>query len=647
MRITTHESGTSRSIRRQNHRPRRRLATGALALALLAAPLSLLGASQAAEGGETLRKQPAGATIFRLSSFNLLGAGHTDSGERKGWASGATRMKWAVQVLDDNGINVVGFQEMQQPQYDVFHELAGSRFGIFPGNQLTTAAMANSIAWRRDTWTLLRKETIQIPYFDGNLIRMPYVLLQNKQTGQQAWFFNTHNPADAHGPAQKWRDQAVAKEIDLVNGLREQYPGVPVFVTGDMNDRDKFFCPMTGNTELLAANGGASTAGGTVENGGCTMPEPSRVDWVLGTSDMNFTGYTALHDELVQKTTDHFVIYADANIPPPSVQESPVTRVLVLSVEGLRPSAIRKAGEAGTPVLHRLMGEGASTLNARTEVERTTTLPNVVGMLTGRRVNADRGGHGVRADRDTGLTVQAAAGRYVSSTFDIVHNFGLSTALFSSQPRMALVDRSWDDVNGGTDPYGLDDGRDKINRFVSTTDDHELVDRLTAMLSTSPKALTVAQLSLLDDVGRTSGYASQDLPDDADRGGRDGRPGPHHDHLLTDAGGPHPRAPHRGGGRTWPHQRGPHGAGQLHGALHRLGPRRGRRRRPLRAQPGLPGSRDAPARLLGHPADPQRRGGQPGHGRAPAAPDPRQHHERRPELQRVRGARPAAVTMGG
>lgn len=509
MRITTHESGTSRSIRRQNHRPRRRLATGALALALLAAPLSLLGASQAAEGGETLRKQPAGATIFRLSSFNLLGAGHTDSGERKGWASGATRMKWAVQVLDDNGINVVGFQEMQQPQYDVFHELAGSRFGIFPGNQLTTAAMANSIAWRRDTWTLLRKETIQIPYFDGNLIRMPYVLLQNKQTGQQAWFFNTHNPADAHGPAQKWRDQAVAKEIDLVNGLREQYPGVPVFVTGDMNDRDKFFCPMTGNTELLAANGGASSAGGTVENGGCTMPEPSRVDWVLGTSDMNFTGYTALHDELVQKTTDHFVIYADANIPPPSVQESPVTRVVVLSVEGLRPSAIRKAGEAGTPVLHRLMGEGASTLNARTEVERTTTLPNVVGMLTGRRVNADRGGHGVRADRDTGLTVQAAAGRYVSSTFDIVHNFGLSTALFSSQPRMALVDRSWDDVNGGLDPYGLDDGRDKINRFVSTTDDQELIDRLSAMLSTSPKALTVAQLSLLDDVGRTSGYASQ------------------------------------------------------------------------------------------------------------------------------------------
>jgi len=503
VRITTHVSGNRHFTRRSPRRaPGRALATGALALALLASPLALLGPSQAADGSDRLQKQPAGATIFRLSSFNLLGAGHTESGQRQGYASGATRMKYAVQILDQNAINVVGFQEMQQSQYDKFHELDGSRFGIFPGDKLTTAAMANSIAWRRDTWTLLRTETIQIPYFDGNLIRMPYVLLRNRQTGQEAWFFNTHNPADAHGDAQKWRDEAVQKEIKLVNGLRQEYPGTPVFVTGDMNDRDPFFCPMTSSTELLAANGG-STADGT-----CTLPDPSRVDWVLGTSDMNFTGYMALRDELVQKTTDHFVIMADANIPPPSVQQSPVDRVLVLSVEGLRSSAIRKAGEAGTPVLHRLMSEGASTLNARTEVERTTTLPNDVGMLTGRRVNATRGGHGVKADRDTGATVQAAAGRYVSSVFDIVHNFGRSTALFSSQPKMALVDRSWDDVNGGTDPYGLDDGRDKINRYVATADDQELVDRLTAMLSTSPKTFTYAQLSLLDDVGKANGFAS-------------------------------------------------------------------------------------------------------------------------------------------
>ncbi|WP_180935890.1 hypothetical protein [Nocardioides ungokensis] len=147
-------------------RPRRKaLVTGAAALALLAAPLSLAGASQAAgDGANALKEQPPGATAFRLSSFNLLGAGHTaPGGDRKGWASGSTRMKWATQIIDQNSIDVVGFQEMQQPQFDKFKEIDGSTFGIFPGDKLTTAAMANSIAWRKDQFTLLRSETIQIP----------------------------------------------------------------------------------------------------------------------------------------------------------------------------------------------------------------------------------------------------------------------------------------------------------------------------------------------------------------------------------------------------------------------------------------------------------------------------------------------------
>ncbi|MEZ5191991.1 MAG: hypothetical protein R2734_05465 [Nocardioides sp.] len=41
---------------------------------------------------------------------------------------------------------------------------------------------------------------------------MPYVLLQHKVTGRGVWFFNTHNPADAHGNAQRWRDEGFAIE---------------------------------------------------------------------------------------------------------------------------------------------------------------------------------------------------------------------------------------------------------------------------------------------------------------------------------------------------------------------------------------------------------------------------------------------------
>jgi len=81
--------------------------------------------------------------------------------------------------------------------------------------------------------------------------------------------------------------------------------------------------------------------------------------------------------------------------PAAAAPGAPVTRVLAVSIDGLRSSAITQLGRAGTPTLHRLMTQGASTLNARTEREMTVTLPNHTGMVTGRRIAASRGGHGV------------------------------------------------------------------------------------------------------------------------------------------------------------------------------------------------------------------------------------------------------------
>ena len=77
-----------------------------------------------------------------------------------------------------------------------------------------------------------------------------------------------------------------------------------------------------------------------------------------------------------------------------------ITRVVAISVDGLNPDAIDQLGEAGTPTFHRLMAEGASTLNARTEVEQTVTLPNHTGMVTSRRMDRTQGGHGVTWNDD-------------------------------------------------------------------------------------------------------------------------------------------------------------------------------------------------------------------------------------------------------
>jgi hypothetical protein len=281
------------------------------ALALVGALLLAPGSASPAAGSPVAVTEPRPTTHFQISSFNLLGAAHTaPDGNKPSYASGARRMRWSLRILDEGGVDVVGFQEMERSQYERFRYLRGSSFGIYPDQSVGHTGRPNSIAWRLADWSLVSATTMTVPYLRGRLVEQPVVLLRNVQTRRRAWFLNTHNPADVRGPAQHLRDEAVRIQIAVVNRLRAETPFLPVFFTGDMNDREEFFCPVTARTELLAANGG-SNVGGV-----CTLPRPSKIDWIMGTHEVTFSDYLARDDALVDRTTDHPVIMATASIPP-------------------------------------------------------------------------------------------------------------------------------------------------------------------------------------------------------------------------------------------------------------------------------------------------------------------------------------------
>ncbi|WP_262848174.1 alkaline phosphatase family protein [Mumia quercus] len=185
-----------------------------------------------------------------------------------------------------------------------------------------------------------------------------------------------------------------------------------------------------------------------------------------------------------------------ASAATPAARDSaddPVNRVVAISVDGLNPQAIRVLGRARTPSFHRLMRRGATTLNARTAREQTRTLPNHASMMTGRRIDPRRGGHGVTFNSDTGTTVHRAAGRRVASVFDVVHGAGGSTALFAAKPKFALYARSW---------------RAAIDRFTVDTDNARLVRRVTSELRRAPRTFTFVHLSLPDQAGHARGFMS-------------------------------------------------------------------------------------------------------------------------------------------
>ncbi len=244
---------------------------------------------------------------FTISTFNVLGAGHTTpGGSRPRYASGAVRAVGAVELLRRHDADVVGFQELQASQLVALERATDLEF--WPGRHGGRRDSENSIGWRRDRWVALERRTVDIPYFEGGPRAMPVVRLRNLGTGIDAWFANFHNPADTrdHPRQQRHRDRATAIEIRLVNTLINR-TGLPVLVTGDMNEKAAYFCRFTAGAPMVAARGGSNV-------GRCLAGKPRAIDWIFGSQGVQFLGYVEDRSPLVDRTTDHPVVSARVRV---------------------------------------------------------------------------------------------------------------------------------------------------------------------------------------------------------------------------------------------------------------------------------------------------------------------------------------------
>lgn len=252
------------------------------------------------------KPEPLPNADFVVSSFNVLGSSHTAG--RGGMGPGTQRMRQTVSLLAHHGVDVVGFQEMQGDQYRELLRVAGGTYDVYPGAAAGPLGIENSIAWRTSEWTAVQTSTVQIPYFDGNRRPMPYVLLKHNVSGRYAWFANFHNPATnpKRGNNDRWRALATTIEIQLAQRLIAE-TGYPVFITGDMNEREQYFCRLTGSAPMIAANGG-SHEGGVCRPPGYPMP----VDWIFGSDQVTFASYYRDESAFVRRTSDHPMIVAQA-----------------------------------------------------------------------------------------------------------------------------------------------------------------------------------------------------------------------------------------------------------------------------------------------------------------------------------------------
>ena len=172
----------------------------------------------------------------------------------QGWASSRTRMRGAVQLFDRYGVDVVGLQEFQPTRSGPSSEPRAAatrstrRRAATPTTRSPGAAPAgNSSAPRRSRSPTSTATSGQCPSSGcATSRRGGQHLRQRAQPGRAP---SGHPNQGAH------RAEAVRREIAAVRALTTTYE-LPVFLTGDLNDRAEAFCAFTAGGSMTAAAGG-------------------------------------------------------------------------------------------------------------------------------------------------------------------------------------------------------------------------------------------------------------------------------------------------------------------------------------------------------------------------------------------------------
>ena len=116
--------------------------------------------------------------------------------------------------------------------------------------------------------------------------------------------------------------------------------------------------------------------------------------------------------------------------------------VVLISFDGLRPDAITALGREKASAFYKMIEEGASTLNARTDYDYTVTLPNHTCMVTGYPVLGAHG-HQVTENSLVDKSVHDFAGRHVFSVFETLRQNQRRSVMLASKPKFNIYEHSF------------------------------------------------------------------------------------------------------------------------------------------------------------------------------------------------------------
>jgi hypothetical protein len=195
------------------------------------------------------------------------------------------------------------------------------------------------------------------------------------------------------------------------------------------------------------------------------------------------------------------------SLSAPVAVAQPVSHVIHISIDGLRPDVITALGPTNLPNFYRLRAEGAHTDNARSDYDYTETLQNHTTQMTARGVLGVTGHNWTNnTDPLAGQTLATNKGSYVAGIYDVAHDNGLRTGHYASKTKFSLFDTSWNGVNGALDLIGPDNGRDKIDVYLYQSDTLVLENAMIASMTAQPFHYVFLHLRDPDTTGHASGW---------------------------------------------------------------------------------------------------------------------------------------------
>ena len=194
---------------------------------------------------------------------------------------------------------------------------------------------------------------------------------------------------------------------------------------------------------------------------------------------------------------------------------APAQYVIVISVDGMGSAYVKPLLPGGTTneltTFKRFQAEGVGTLNARDDASYAVTLPNHVTMMTGRGVSG-AAGHGWTSNSDPAPTDTIAGnkGAYVASAFDVAHDSGLRTGIWSGKSKFGLFQQSYGATSGAPDSTGFDNGRDKIDydKVVAGISAATLTADFTNQMTANPFHFAFFHYQDPDATGHSSGWST-------------------------------------------------------------------------------------------------------------------------------------------